>query len=206
MKTGKLVVGLALAGLLAGCESMDGAMSSISGVLDGTGDVLSGDFRMLADPKPASLGDIWSDWKKNEITAKKKWDSQAILVSGTVSRITKVDGLGKSDDTIAVYFKDSVNPQCTGKALMRDALMVNQKKISNLQTGDKINVTGVLATRDSEMANSSNTECYFAFSKSKIESAANTTAAAGSAAAPAKAATTTKSTKSTKSTKTSSTK
>ncbi|MCY1258867.1 hypothetical protein D9M68_86450 [compost metagenome] len=29
-------------------------------------------------------------------------------------------------------FKDSVNPQCTGKALMRDALMVNQKKISNL--------------------------------------------------------------------------
>ena len=103
-------------------------------------------------------------------------------------------------------FKDSVNPQCTGKALMRDALMVNQKKISNLQTGDKVNVTGVLATRDSEMANSSNTECYFAFSKSKIESAANTTAAAGSAAAPAKAATTTKSTKSTKSTKTSSTK
>lgn len=204
MNTGKLMAGLALAGLLAGCESMDGAMSSIGGVMDGTSDVLSGDFRMLADPKPASLGDIWSDWKKNEITAKKKWDSQAILVSGTVSRITKVDGLRKSDDTIAVYFKDSVNPQCTGKALMRDALMVNQKKISNLQTGDKINVTGVLATRDSEMANSSNTECYFAFSKSKIEAAA-TPAAAGSAA-PAKAATATKSTRSTKSTKTSSTK
>ncbi|AEI81218.1 hypothetical lipoprotein [Cupriavidus necator N-1] len=204
MKTGKLVVGLALAGLLAGCESMDGAMSSISGVLDGTGDVLSGDFRMLADPKPASLGDIWSDWKKNEITAKKKWDSQAILVTGTVARITKVDGLRKSDDTIAVYFKDSVNPQCTGKALMRDALMVNQKKISNLQTGDKINVTGVLATSDSETYNNSNTECYFAFAKSKIEPAPATTAA-GSAAAPAKA-TATKSTKSTKSTKTSSTK
>ncbi|WP_244159911.1 OB-fold putative lipoprotein [Cupriavidus alkaliphilus] len=168
-------------------------MSSISGVLDGTGDVLSGDFRMLADPKPASLGDIWADWKKNEITAKKKWDAQAILVSGTVSRITKVDGLSITDDTIAVYFKDSVNPQCTGKALMRDAMLVNQKKISNLQTGDKINVTGVLATSDSESYNSSNKECYFAFAKSKIE------AAPPSAAAPSKAATSTKS----KSTKTS---
>jgi hypothetical protein len=38
------------------------------------------------------------------------------------------------------------------------------------------------------MANSSNTDCYFAFSKSKIELAPNTTAAASSAAAPAKAA------------------
>ncbi|PZX33838.1 conserved hypothetical protein [Cupriavidus phytorum] len=187
MQTGKLMAGLVLAGMLAGCESMDGAMSSISGVLDGTGDVLSGDFRMLADPKPASLGDIWTDWKKNEITAKKKWDAQAILVSGTVSRITKVDGLSITDDTIAVYFKDSVNPQCTGKALMRDAMLVNQKKISNLQTGDKINVTGVLATSDAESANSSNKECYFAFAKSKIE------AAPASTAAPSKASTGTKS-------------
>ncbi|MFS8976998.1 hypothetical protein PO002_21225 [Cupriavidus necator] len=190
MKTGRLLTGLALAGLLAGCESMDGAMSSVGGVLDGTGDVLSGDFRMLADPKPASLGDIWSDWKKNEITAKKKWDSQAILVSGTVSRITKVGSL--DNDKIAVYFKDSVNPQCTGKALMRDALMVNQKKISNLQTGDKINVTGVLATTDSEMANNSNRECYFAFGKSKIELASNTATPANGAA------TTTRSTKTTR--------
>ncbi|SOZ08816.1 tRNA_anti-like (plasmid) [Cupriavidus taiwanensis] len=197
MQTGKLMAGLVLAGLLAGCESMDGAMSSISGVLDGTGDVLSGDFRMLADPKPASLGDIWADWKKNEITAKKKWDAQAILVSGTVSRITKVDGLSRSDDTIAVYFKDSVNPQCTGKALMRDAMLVNQKKISNLQTGDKINVTGVLATSDSELYNSSNKECYFAFAKSKIE-AAPTTAATSTTS---KAATSTKSAKSTKTSK-----
>ncbi|SOY93125.1 conserved hypothetical protein [Cupriavidus taiwanensis] len=198
MQTGKLMAGLVLAGLLAGCESMDGAMSSINGVLDGTGDVLSGDFRMLADPKPASLGDIWADWKKNEITAKKKWDAQAILVSGTVSRITKVDGLSITNDTIAVYFKDSVNPQCTGKALMRDAMLVNQKKISNLQTGDKINVTGVLATSDSESYNSSNKECYFAFAKSKIEAAPASTAAA-STAAPSKAATGAKS----KSTKTS---
>ncbi|MCO4887929.1 OB-fold putative lipoprotein [Cupriavidus sp. WGtm5] len=192
MQTGKLMAGLVLAGLLAGCESMDGAMSSINGVLDGTGDVLSGDFRMLADPKPASLGDIWADWKKNEITAKKKWDAQAILVSGTVSRITKVDGLSITNDTIAVYFKDSVNPQCTGKALMRDAMLVNQKKISNLQTGDKINVTGVLATSDAESYNSSNKECYFAFAKSKIEAAPATTAATGTAA-PSKAATSTRS-------------
>ncbi|MBP0628768.1 MULTISPECIES: hypothetical protein [unclassified Cupriavidus] len=193
MKSGKVVLALALASLLAGCESMDGAMSGISGALDSTGDVLSGDFRMLADPKQASLGDIWTDWKKNEITAKKKWDQQAILVSGTVTRITRVDGLaGVSSDKIAVYFKDSVNPSCTGKALMRDALMVNQKKISNLSTGDKINVTGVLATSDSEWAQNSNTECYFAFSKSKIEPAPATTA---SAAAPARAAASSKTAK-----------
>ncbi len=183
MKTGRLLSGLVLAGLLAGCESMDGAMSSVNSAMDGTSDVLSGDFRMLANPKQASLGDIWTDWKKNEITAKKKWDAQAILVSGTITRITKVDGLSISKDQIAVYFKDSVSPQCTGKALTRDALMVNQKTISNLQTGDKINVTGVLATSDSEWANSSNKDCYFAFSKSKIELAANTTTPAGNGAA-----------------------
>lgn len=171
MKTGRILAGLALAGLLTGCESMDGAMSSVGSVLDGTGDVLSGDFRMLADAKPATLGDIWSDWKKNEITAKKKWDSQAILVSGTISRITRVDGGYKGTDSIAVYFKDSTSPQCTGKAITRDAMLVNQKKISNLQTGDKINVTGVLATSDSEFYNDSNKECYFAFSKAKIEAA-----------------------------------
>lgn len=183
MRTGKLVVGLALVGLLAGCESMDSTMSSIGTFMDGADDVANLDFRMLADAQPASLGDIWSDWKKNEITAKKKWDKQAIQVNGTVARVTKVDGLSSSSDKIAVYFKDEANPQCTGKALMRDALIVNEKRISNLNTGDKIKVTGVLATRDSEMANNSNTTCYFAFAKSKIEPLPATTAAPASAPA-----------------------
>lgn len=199
--TGKLLVCLALAGLLAGCESVDGTMSSIGTFMDGADDVANLDFRMLADAKPASLGDIWSDWKKNEIAAKKKWDKQAIQVTGSVARITKVDGLSSSGDKIAIYFKDEVNPQCTGKALMRDALIVNEKRISNLQTGDKIKVTGVLATRDSEMANNSNTNCYFAFAKSKIEPIVPAAAASAPAAAPAKATKSATAAKSTKTTK-----
>ncbi|MNT60214.1 hypothetical protein D3C72_1977780 [compost metagenome] len=50
----------------------------------------------------------------------------------------------------------------------------------------------MLATTDSEMANNSNRECYFAFGKSKIELASNTATPANGAA------TTTRSTKTTR--------
>lgn len=165
MKAMKWLAGLALTGAMAGCASVDGAMSSISTVMDGTSDVLSGDFRMLADAKPATLGEIWADWKRNEVAAKKKWDAQAIIVPGVITRITKTD-MVLIEDQFAIYFKDPKNSQCVGRALMRDALLVNQKKISGLQTGDRVNVTGVLATTASEW---NSTNCVFNFNKAKIE-------------------------------------
>lgn len=64
--------------------------------------------------------------------------------------------------------------------------------------GDKINVTGVLATTDSEMANNSNRECYFAFGKSKIELASNTAVPANGSATATKSATESKSTRTSK--------
>jgi hypothetical protein len=151
---------------LSGCETVGTA-------LDNTGDVLNGDFRMLGDAKPATLNEIWKDWKENEVTAKDKWDQQAVVVPGIVTRITKTGVLAQTSgglqNQIAVIFTDPTNPKCTGEGITRDDLMVNAKKIANLKTGDRVNVTGVLGTA-AAMYNGANAHsCYFSFQKAKIE-------------------------------------
>ncbi|HWU76917.1 MAG TPA: hypothetical protein VN043_10445 [Rhodanobacter sp.] len=151
---------------LNGCETMSTA-------LDSTGDVLSGDFRLLANAKPATLSEIWQDWKQNEVMAKDKWDQQAVVVPGIITRITKTGILaqtyGNPQNQIAVVFQDPTNAQCTGQGITRDDLMVNQKMIANLKTGDHVKVTGVLGTNASQFSSASGGSCAFTFQKAKIE-------------------------------------
>jgi hypothetical protein len=170
MRNGKKIVGtgmLLIAALaLNGCETMSTA-------LDSTGDVLSGDFRLLANAKPATLSQIWQDWKQNEVMAKEKWDQQAVVVPGTVTRITKtgivVQTYGNPQNQIAVVFQDPTNPKCTGQGITRDDLLVNQKMIAKLKTGDHVKVTGVLGTTASQFSSASGDSCFFTFQKAKIE-------------------------------------
>ena len=175
MRNSKKIVGVSmilLAGFaLSGCASMSNA-------LDSTGDVLNGDFRLLADAKPATLSEIWQDWKQNEVMAKDKWDQKAVVVPGIVTRITKTGIItqtyGNPQNQIAVIFQDPTNPQCTGQGITRDDLMVNQKMIAKLKTGDHVKVTGVLGTDASKFSGASGTTCWFTFQKAKIELATAT--------------------------------
>jgi hypothetical protein len=170
MRNGKKLVGVSLVlfvGMaLSGC-------AGVSNVLDSTGDVLNGDFRLLADAKPATISEIWQDWKQNEVMAKDKWDQKAVVVPGIVERITKtgivVQTYGNPQNQIAVIFQDPTNSQCTGQAITRDDLMVNQKMVANLKTGDRVKVTGVLGTDASTYSGASGTNCSFTFQKAKIE-------------------------------------
>jgi len=148
---------------LAGCESMDGLMASTGDALDGMGDVLSGDFRGLGEARETTLGEIWSDWQQNEVAAKRKWETQTLIIPGVVTRITKADG--GLESMIAVIFRDPTNAQCTGQALMRDDLMVSEKRVSHLKTGDRVKISGVLGTTASKWSDMS---CWFSFSKAKI--------------------------------------
>jgi len=52
---------------LSGCQTLDSAMSATDGILNKTGDILSGDFRGLGPAKKATLSEIWKDWQQNEI-------------------------------------------------------------------------------------------------------------------------------------------
>lgn len=153
---------------VSGCET-------VSTGLDKTGDVLGGDFRMLANAKPATLNEIWRDWKENEVTAKDKWNQQAVVVPGIVTRITKTGILAQTSgglqNQIAVIFSDPTNPKCTGEGIARDDLMVNAKKIADLKTGDRVNVTGVLGTTAAMYTSANANSCYFSFQKAKIEPA-----------------------------------
>lgn len=159
------VLYLAILGL-SGCETMSTA-------LDTTGDVLHGDFRLLSNAKPATLNEIWQDWKQNEVMAKDKWDQHAVVVPGIITRITKTGVLaqtyGGPQNQIAVIFSDPTNAQCTGEGITRDDLMVNEKKIANLKTGDHIKVTGVLGTAAAEFNNTNANSCWFSFQKAEIE-------------------------------------
>ena len=152
--------------VLSGCETMSTA-------LDTTGDVLHGDFRLLANAKPATLNEIWQDWKQNEVMAKEKWDQQAVVVPGIITRITKTGVLaqtyGSPQNQIAVIFSDPTNPQCTGEGITRDDLIVNEKKIANLKTGDHVKVTGVLGTDAAKYNNTNGNSCWFSFEKANIE-------------------------------------
>lgn len=151
---------------LSGCET-------VSTALDSTGDVLNGDFRLLANAKPATLSDIWQDWKQNEVMAKEKWDQQAVVVPGIVTRITKTGIIaqtyGNPQNQIAVIFQDPTNAKCTGEGITRDDLLVNQKMIAKLKTGDRVKVTGVLGTSAAVYNNTNGDSCWFAFQKAKIE-------------------------------------
>jgi hypothetical protein len=155
---------------LCGC---DAAMTKVSGALDTTGDVLHGDFRLLANAKPTTLNEIWQDWKQNEVMAKDKWDQHAVVVPGIITRITKtgvvVQTYGNPQNQIVVIFRDPTNAQCTGEGITRDDLLVNEKKIANLKTGDRINVTGVLGTAAAKFNNANGNSCYFSFQKANIE-------------------------------------
>lgn len=151
--------------LLTGCQVVDSAMSATDGILNKTGDILSGDFRGLAPAKKATLSEIWKDWQQNEITAKRKWDSQRLEVPGIVTRITKTGDV-VFQNQIAVIFKDPVNSKCKGQGLTRDDLKVNTDKISSLKVGDRITVTGVLGTTESKWSEQG--ECWFSFDKVEI--------------------------------------
>jgi len=169
MMNGKKFAGVGMIFLAAlalnGCETMSTA-------LDNTGDVLHGDFRLLANAQPATLSDIWQDWKQNEVMAKDKWDQKAVVVPGIVNRITKtgvvVQTYGNPQNQIEVIFQDPTNAQCTGKAITRDDLMVNQEMVAKLKTGDHVKVTGVLGTDASEYSGANGMSCSFVFQKAKI--------------------------------------
>lgn len=175
MRNSKKIVGvgaLLLAALtLNGCETM-------STVMDSTGDVLHGDFRLLDNAKPATLSEIWQDWKQNEIMAKEKWDQKAVVVPGIVTRITKTGQLaqtyGSPQNQIAVIFQDPTNAKCTGQGITRDDLLVNEKMIAKLKTGDHVKVTGVLGTDASKFSGANGDSCWFTFQKAKIELATAT--------------------------------
>ena len=151
---------------ICGCETVDTALNT-------TGDVLHGDFRLLANAKPATLNEIWQDWKQNEVMAKEKWDQHAVVVPGIITRITKTGVLaqtyGNPQNQIAVIFRDPTNPQCTGEGITRDDLLVNEKKIANLKTGDHVKVTGVLGTAAAKFNNTNGDSCWFSFQKATIE-------------------------------------
>lgn len=154
---------------LSACQTLDSAMSATDGILNKTGDILSGDFRGLGPAKKATLSEIWRDWQQNEITAKRKWDAQRLEVPGIITRITKT-GEVISQNQIAIIFKDPSNSKCKGQGLTRDDLKVNTDKISSLKVGDRITVTGVLGTTESKWATQG--ECWFSFDKAEIVKAA----------------------------------
>lgn len=164
MKKTIMAVGVSLLAL-TGCQALDTALSATGSVLDKTGDVLSGDLRGLAPAKQATLTEIWTDWQQNEVTAKRKWDSQRITVPGVITRITKTGDI-VFQNQIAVIFRDPTNSKCTGQGLTRDDLKVNADKISNLKVGDRITVTGVLGTSASKWSDQNS--CWFSFSKAEI--------------------------------------
>lgn len=150
--------------LLNGCAHIDSAMSTIDDTINGASDVASGDLRVIASKKQTTLGEIWKDWKANEVSAQKKWSSQTLLVPGVIVRITASNSAIRGDKLV-VIFKDPKNSKCVGSATTRDALMVNQKRISNLKAGDRVTVSGVLADTASIMVDNS---CSFVFDKAKI--------------------------------------
>lgn len=164
MKKSILALGITCMAL-TGCQTLDSALSATGGVLDKTGDILSGDFRGLAPAKQATLTEIWNDWQQNEVTAKRKWDTQRITVPGIITRITKTDTI-VSQNQIAVIFRDPSNAKCTGQGLTRDDLKVNADKISNLKVGDRVTVTGVLGTSASKWSDQG--QCWFSFDKAVI--------------------------------------
>ncbi|MGN2434945.1 hypothetical protein [Pseudomonas syringae] len=150
---------------LSGCAGLDQAMSMTNGVIDQTGDVLSGDFRGLTDAKETTLTEIWGDWQTNEVTAKEKWDARTLIIPGVVQRITKT-GTIVGQNQIAVIFSDPRNPKCTGQGLTRDDLLVNKKKISAFKKGDKILMKGVLGTSESKWTD--NDSCWLSFDKAEF--------------------------------------
>ncbi|KPB13137.1 hypothetical protein [Pseudomonas amygdali] len=150
---------------LSGCAGLDQAMSMTNGVLDQTGDVLSGDFRGLAEARETTLTEIWRDWQTNEVTAKEKWDAQTLIIPGVVQRITKT-GTAVGQNQIAVIFSDPSNPKCTGQGLTRDDLLVNKKKISSFKKGDRVLLKGVLGTSESKWTD--NDACWLSFDKAEF--------------------------------------
>ncbi len=152
------------AATLNGCAHIDNAMSTIDDTLNGASDVASGDLRAIAGKKPTTLGEIWKDWKANEVSAQKKWSSQTLLVPGVIVRITASSSMA-GGDKLVVIFKDPKNPKCVASANTRDALLVNQKRISNLKAGDRVTVSGVLADTASILVDNT---CNFVFDKAKI--------------------------------------
>lgn len=151
--------------LLAGCQTLDSAMSATDGILNKTGDLLSGDFRGLAPAKKTSLNEVWQDWQQNEITAKRKWNAQRLEVPGIITRITKTGDV-VFQNQIAIIFKDPSNSKCKGQGLTRDDLKVNTDKISHLKVGDRIVVTGILGTTESKWSDQG--ECWFSFDNAEI--------------------------------------
>ncbi|GAB2913105.1 hypothetical protein GCM10027093_59390 [Paraburkholderia jirisanensis] len=178
-----------LAALLGGCQSMDSGMASTSDFLDTTGDVLSLDFRGLQDAQRTTMGAMATDWTANENNAKQKWDQRRLVVTGIVTRVTHVDGpMPNAPGKFVIVFKDPVDARCVGTATTRDDLLVNEKRTTGLNAGDRIDVTGVLATKAD--VDSNGAQCRFVFAKAKFEKlpagAADTAQAASTPAASAK--------------------
>jgi hypothetical protein len=175
-----------LAVLLGGCQSMDSGMASTSDFLDTTGDVLSLDFRGLQDAQRTTMGAMAADWAANENNAKEKWDQHRLVVTGIVTRVTHVDGIMNAPGKFVIVFRDPVDPRCTGSATTRDDLLVNEKRTTGLNAGDRIDVTGVLATRAD--VGSIGAECHFDFAKAKFVKLPATADTAQAASAPPAAA------------------
>jgi hypothetical protein len=154
------------AALLSGCQSMDSGMASTSDFLDTTGDVLSLDFRGLQDAQRTTMGAMAADWAANENNAKKKWDQRRLVVTGIVTRVTHIDGMLNTPGKFVIAFKDPADPRCLGSATTRDDLLVNEKRTTGLNAGDRIDVTGVLGTRAD--IDSHGAECHFIFDKAKF--------------------------------------
>lgn len=74
---------------LGGCASVDQLMGNISNTLDSTGDVLSGDFRAVATAIPVTLNQIWTEWKKNEVNASKKYLRTRLSIPGIVISVSR---------------------------------------------------------------------------------------------------------------------
>ncbi len=152
----KVLIVCGLMSIVGGCASFD------DGLYD-AGDVLSGDFRSLGSSKPATLAEICNDFISNQITGKKKWESQMLAINGIITDVSKTSG-GK--EKIGVSFRDVKKNNHFGVAYTRNALMVDESKVENFKNGDIIKVIAVLeADSLSRMGN----RCSFRFEKARFQ-------------------------------------
>ncbi len=172
IKTAMAAMAMGIA--LGGCASLDQislgqVMGGISQTLDTTGDVLSGDFRSIASATPVTLNQIWTDWKKNEVTASKKYLRTQLSIPGIVISVSKTSSSVVREQQFSVIFRDPTNKQCRGVAYTRDALMVQEKKVSNLGAGDRIRITGVMQDQLGSVVSADASSCFFSFAKATFQ-------------------------------------
>lgn len=165
----KVMATLLVAGVaLGGCASLDQVMGSISSTLDATGDVLSGDFRTIGTATPVTLNQIWTEWKKNEVNASKKYLRTQLSIPGIVISVSKTSSSMIKEQQFSVIFRDPSNKSCRGVAYTRDALMVQEKRISNLSAGDRIRITAVMEDQLGSVVSANANNCFYSFAKARF--------------------------------------